>query len=413
MAKPIPGKQYTIQDEDSLTQVARRAYGNGNHWPRIWRANQTRLRSGDPDVVFAGEVIFIPEISELLREENLLSGREADELTITIDGLEVLSKASKVLRTIDTATDGWTAVLDWEPGANPELDLRLLPYAYPPAKIYIGGKLVISGYLYTVGSGINENGRTKTLHGFSRTADIVDSNLRPPYEESNVTLKQRAKKLIEPHGIRAIFEVEEGGPFDRVTAAEDETIFSHLNKLARERGILISSTPHGNLLFTEADTKSPPVATLEEGKPPVKRFSAVFDGRSRFSTYRAISTTPFGPNEGISEDKKVPRSRIRTFRVQEATAGEIETAATWARSKSLANALTISLPVFGWLDPRGALWEPNTKVTVISPSIHIPNGFDLLIRSVEFNERADEKSAILNLVPPQVYTLEEVKEPWA
>lgn len=413
MPKPTPGKQYTIVDEDTLSQVARRAYGNANHWPRIWRANQSALRSGDPDLIFPGEVIYIPEIGELLRDEPAMSNREPDELSIVLDGLEIRSTASRVMLTMDTPSDGWTATLNWQPGDNPDFDARVKPYTYAPARVYIGGALIISGYLYSVGSSISDNGTTMSLAGFSRTADIIDSTLRPPYEENNISLKQRAQKLVQHHGIKAVFETNTGGPFDRVTASESDTIFNHLNKLARERGVLISSTAQGNLLFTEADTKSAPVATLEEGQPPIRNFNAEFNGRKRFNTYRAINTTPFGNNEGIARDKKVPRSRIRTFRVRESLAGEIQAAARWERSKTVADALTIPLPVVGWLDPRGNLWKPNTKITVISPSIHVPNGFDFLIRSVEFSETENEKSAILNIVPPQVYTKEEVTEPWS
>lgn len=414
MSKPTPGKQYTIVDEDSLSQVARRAYGNLNHWPRIWRANQSTLRSGDPDLIYPGETIFIPELGELLRDTPSMANREADELSIVLDGIEITSIASRVMLTMDTASDGWTATLNWLPGDNPELDKRLQPYAYPPAKVYIGGKLVISGYLYTPESELTDSGIRKNLEGFSRTADLIDSTLRPPYEENNITLKQRAKAMVRPHGIKAVFEADTGGVFDRVTAGETDTIFRHLEKLAKERGVLISSTAEGDLLFTEANLKGKPVATLEEGQPPVLNFTAKFDGRRRFNAYRAINTTPFGSNEGIVKDNKVPRSRIKTFRIQESLAGEMIGAAEWERNKTLVDALTIPLPVSGWLNPRtNELWQVNTKVTVISPAIHVPDGFDFLIRSIEFTERENEKTAILNIVPPQAYTKEEVREPWA
>ena len=413
MPKPTPGKQYVIADENTLSQVARRAYGNAGNWPRIWRANQSNLRSGNPDLIFPGEIIFIPEIAELQRDDPAIANREAGELSIVIDGLEIRPTAARVMLTMDTASDGWTAPFDWIPGENPELDRRVIPYGYPPAKVYIGGELVISGYLYTVAPSVSDRGTTISLAGFSRTADLIDSNLRPPYEENGVTLKQRAQKLVQPHGIKAVFETDTGGPFDRVTASESDTIFNHLNKLARERGVLISSTPSGDLLFTEANVKAAPIATLEEGQPPVRNFSAEFNGRKRFNTYRAINSTPFGSSEGTAKDNKVPRSRIRTFRVQDSLAGELDAAAKWERNKTLVDALTIPLPVVGWLDPNGKRWQPNTKVTVVSPSIHVPNGFDFLIRSVEFSEKEDEKTAVLNIVPPQVYTKGEIREPWA
>jgi prophage tail gpP-like protein len=414
MPKPTPGKQYTVVDENSLSQISRRAYGNVNHWRRIWRANQSALRSDNPDLIYPGEIIYIPEIAELLPDEPNISNREPDELSIVLDGIEIRSTAARVMLTMDTPSDGWTATLNWLPGDNPLLDARVLPYAYTPAKVYIGGVLIISGYLYNVGSSVGNRGTVKNLAGFSKTADLIDSNLRPPYEENNVTLEQRAQKLVEPHGLKAIFETDTGGAFDRVTASESDKIFGHLNKLSFQRAVLFSSTPDGNPLFWSANIDGAPVATLEEGQPPVRDFAASFDGRRRFGTYRAVVSSPFGNSESPGvKDPGVPRSRFKTIRVQDSLAGEVEAAAKWERNRTLADALTIPIPVSGWLNPRtGTPWQVNTKVTVKSPAIHVPDGFDFLIRSIEFNEKEDEKTATLNIIPPQVYSKEEIVEPW-
>ena len=87
--KPVPGKKYTIQDENSLSQVAGRAYGDITLWTRIWSANQSQLKSGDPNLIFPGEIIIIPLLPE--REsvktstaDKDLSGKEKDEVTILL-----------------------------------------------------------------------------------------------------------------------------------------------------------------------------------------------------------------------------------------------------------------------------------------------------------------------------------------
>ena len=412
MPSPAPGKQYTIEDETSLSQVARRAYGNGNHWPRIWRANQSALRSGDPDIIFPGEVIFIPELAELRRAAADLSNREPDELSIIVDGLEITPTATKIMRTMDTTSDAWTAVLPWVPGENAELDERVIFYAKPLTRVYIGGKLVMTGPMYDSESVISDEGTVKNLGGYSRTADMLDSNMKPPLEENNVTLKQRAQKLAEFHGIQAVFDTDTGGPFDRVTAGELEKIDTHLKGLAKERAVLMSNTPDGNLLFHEADLKSPPLATLREGQPPVGNYRVGAKSRARFKSYRVLLTTPLDNFESTAVDDNVSGSRHKVLRIQGSVEGEAATAARWARNLAWIEALTISLPVEGWTDPQGNVWEPNTKYTLVSPSIHLPDGFDFLVRSVEFNESPDGKSAILNLIPPQLYSKEEVAEPW-
>lgn len=51
-------RQYTIQPGDTLWGIAQRFLGNGAQWPQIYRASN--LRSGDPNLIYPGEVVNIP-----------------------------------------------------------------------------------------------------------------------------------------------------------------------------------------------------------------------------------------------------------------------------------------------------------------------------------------------------------------
>ena len=70
-------------------------------------------------------------------------------------------------------------------------------------------------------------------------------------------------------------------------------------------------------------------------------------------------------------------------------------------------------PVSSWYGPDGKLWRENTIVTVKSPTMFVPNGFDFLIRSVEYEFTTEGATAKLGLVPPQVFTGDPIDEPWA
>ncbi len=50
--------------------------------------------------------------------------------------------------------------------------------------------------------------------------------------------------------------------------------------------------------------------------------------------------------------------------------------------------------------------------TLKSPSLFVPDGYDFLIRSVEFTFSQNGAVANLDLVPPQVFSGEPIKEPW-
>ena len=409
-------RQYTIEKEQTLSQVAARFYGDPSRWPEIWRANQSRLKSGDPNVIYPGEVITIPE-----KERSAdLAGKTAEDLTITVGGLETPVQSARIMRTMDTGADGFTARIAWTPGDNAALDAVTRPYGYPNASAHIGGSLLVNGLLYGVTPEMTRDGMTKTLTGYSFTADAVDSTLKPPYERNNITLEQLAAELVEPVGIRAVFETKTGGAFDRVTANEGDRIFDHLARLAAQRGVLVSSTPAGDLLFLKADTAGPPVGTLEESQPLAVGWKANYDGRLRFNAYKCIAADSGAamdwdagePKTQLALDNQVPRSRFLTFKTDDTTAGNIRNAAEWRRSRQIVDALALTFPVSSWYAPNGELWRENTRVTVVSPTLGVPSGFTFLIRAVEFILERDRREASLSLIPPQAYTGEPLGDVW-
>lgn len=54
-----PGTRYTIVSGDTLWGIAKRFYGDGSLWRIIWDANKP-MTSGNPDLIYVGEVVYIP-----------------------------------------------------------------------------------------------------------------------------------------------------------------------------------------------------------------------------------------------------------------------------------------------------------------------------------------------------------------
>lgn len=419
---PTPGYNYRNRHEErGLVGIAERAYANGKEWRRIWSANKSHARTSDPNRGFwVGDILFIPgdpfdEVVEDVREDlsEEWAGDDANRFRLIINGTPVDDLVSaRIMRTIDYAIDGWTAVVPFD-ATNAARRELYRPYSYHECAVYLGGRLVHRGRLYNVTPKVDAaQGRQVTLEGWSFGADAVDSTTSPPFEQNNVGLERRARDLLDPLGIDVVWEAGEDKPFKRCTAEKTDTVFEHLHGLAKQRGVLISSTAQGRMWFLKPTT-SAPVATLHEGEYPFREMGATFDGRARFANYKCISTSPKKNKSATAVDPAIPSGRIRTFSADEGNDEDIQKAADWERSRAFGEALSIPFPVPSWYAPDGQLWQPNTLVTVHSDTLMVPNGVEFLIRSVENLYEREGASAVLNLVPPQIYTGEPIADLWA
>jgi prophage tail gpP-like protein len=420
---PVPGRFYIvggIKAGEGLSHMAAAAYGNGKRWREIWKPNKKIARSSDPNRSFwPGDVVWIPgdyiekKETEELREEvaEELPDADANGIQLIIDGVLVPVVSGQVLVTFDTAADGWVATVPW----NPELEAqrRLFnPYGYQSAECYVGGKLLCRGWLYRISPSFGPDGRTLRLEGWSLTADLVDSTIRPPYERNKVTLQKRAEELCTGIGIGVVWEAGDDPPFDRVTATEGQPILDHLGDLANQRGVQLSCTSQGDLLFHKAAAAAP-VDAFIEGSPPLMEGKCTFDGRTRFASYTARGQSPGKTTaQATANDSAVPAHRILSFTADESAGSDMQKAADWRRAKAFGESMILEVPVNSWYDRDGNLWKPGTTIAVMAPSLFLEKGFDFLVTKVEFNLSEEGADSVVTLTPPQVYTGEELPDPW-
>jgi nucleoid-associated protein YgaU len=53
------GGTYVVVEGDSLSKIAKRHYGNGAKWNRIYEANRDLIKN--PDLIYPGQLLRIPE----------------------------------------------------------------------------------------------------------------------------------------------------------------------------------------------------------------------------------------------------------------------------------------------------------------------------------------------------------------
>lgn len=61
-----PGTSYTVQEGDTLSGIAQRAYGDGSAaaWMRIYNANKSVI-GDNPNLIRPGEVLYIPPLTPM------------------------------------------------------------------------------------------------------------------------------------------------------------------------------------------------------------------------------------------------------------------------------------------------------------------------------------------------------------
>ncbi len=360
------------------------------------------------DMVAAGQEILDNNLTERLRAATVASYFTADppdKMRLVISGHPIDEvKSMSLVVSIDNAARGWTAVVPFDPGNVDRYEL-FKPRQYNRSEVYIGGKLQGTGLMYTPEPTIDKTGRYVTLESWSLAADAIDSTMFPPFEMNNITLQKRADALVQPFGIRVIWEGGADKPFKRTSAGKSDKVMGHLLSLAQQRKLLTMSNAEGDIVIHSVAAGSP-VATLEEGSVPFKKFKARYDGRKMFGSYTCNSSSPKRSKNATAFDDGVPLSRHTTVTANESDDEDMASAAVREAQRALADSLTTPYPVPTWYSKTNplTLWDANTIVSVISPTMFLPDGFDFLIRSVEYKYSKEATSAVLGIVPPQIYT---------
>jgi prophage tail gpP-like protein len=418
MSKPQQGKQYTIVKGDTLWSIATRAYGNPMKWSKIYRANASVLKSNNADLIYPGEVVYIPPEEEVAAAKaeakaNRFASRPKGTFNLVIGDREIHVESGRFKRGVDLLVSSWTATIPWTPGKDPALDKLIKRDSFSPSELYLGPELVATGKLYGVEPHLSNSGSTKTLEFFSNTADLADTTMRPPYEFGDVTLKTLARELCESLGYSIVFDISPGARFDWVTAQKTETVGAFLQRLSAQRGALCSCDERSRVIFIRATTTGEPVDYLEEGRPGSTEFKAKFDGRKRFAVYRCVGESGDADDiVSVAKDPSVPGARQLTFTADDVDSANVKNSAEWKRSKSIADAYSVPFPVSDWYTSKGKLWAPNDLAMLKSPTLDLPTSTKMLARDVEYVIENGGRSATLGVVPPFTLAGKAPEAPW-
>jgi prophage tail gpP-like protein len=435
-AKPKAGQSYTIVSGDTLWDIANAVYGAGSKYRIIWDANKSNLRSGDPNRIYPGELLWIPEDPDRIEDvptrddEGSRDIKPDSPLSIYINGDKYNPVKATVIRTFDTCSDGWTATFRDDINDKGWTDYRSVfrPYSYTPAEVFIDTKSTGKSFIYNVTLKGDSTSGEVSVEGFSPSIDIVDSVAEPPYEENNITLEAWTRKLIKPFGLTYSTKEADQTAWSQVNAKKvkrikigrEEKVFAHLSEKYRQKGFVLSNSLEANLSVRSAPQyKSVEqiaeefVDDAEEDATPVWEFNSSFKGRDR---YRVTLATGKGRLKNFKDryvDPAIPRNRRTIFNLSSSEESDMSTAAKSRARKAIEDALTVTVPVRGWYSRDGKLYEPGQFVLYKSRRLFLEKGVVLMIRKVVYVQNGEERKANLDLIPPAVYSQdEEVDDPW-
>ncbi|EGJ03696.1 bacteriophage Mu P family protein [Shigella dysenteriae 155-74] len=141
-----------------------------------------------------------------------------------------------------------------------------------PCTVRLGADTVLTGYIDDFIPGYEAENVEIRVMGRDKTGDLVDcSVVHSSGKWKGVRLEQVAADVCRPFGITVITETPTGEAFASVVLEQGETGFELLDRLAKQRGVLLTSDGAGNLIITRASSVRAGVSLVlgKISSPPV------------------------------------------------------------------------------------------------------------------------------------------------
>jgi len=393
---------YKVVAGDTFSLIARKEYGAEDNADLIARANPGLLEPLTP-----GISIIIPLLptapKDLIQQAD---SDNIDEVAILIDKNRFRFWSNiRITRAIDSMdTVSFLAPFQSD---MPGFRTAFRPFEYKDVDITVGGQSLFTGTMVAVDPDIENDRRTIAVNSYALPGVLNDcmvpASMSDKLEFKGQGLQEIATTLVAPFGLSVEFRDDQGAIFGQVATKSNKTILSFLIDLAKQRNLIISSTPRGALLFWKSVELGTPVARLQQGESPVLSISAKFNPQGYYSHITGMEPTSVGLS-GSQFTVKNPRLegviRPFTFKLKDTKTADVKTGVEAKAGRMFANTAAYSIVVDTWRDPAGNLWEPNTTITLIAPDAMIYNDYEFIVRSVEFNRDRDSETAILDLVIP-------------
>lgn len=272
----------------------------------------------------------------------------------------------------------------------------------------LGETLLYSGYIDRLSISLSPSSRNITINGRDKTGDLVDCSILGKNEFNNQKLEQIVKEIVRPFGVGVIVFSETGDKITKFTVNQGETVFEAIERLAKQRELLVTSSPAGNLVLEKKGVIRSS-SELIEGENIISA-AVTFDNSERFSEYIVKGQNPsiFGDTEsntkgtGKAKDEGIERYRpILVLAENSSGSSDAKKRAVWEANIRAAKGMNVNVVTNGWTQKGGEIWAVNQTVHVDCRSIGIKQ--DLLINRVKFDQSESGRRTELELIRPDAF----------
>ncbi|WP_258002269.1 phage baseplate assembly protein [Burkholderia sp. WAC0059] len=248
-------------------------------------------------------------------------------------------------------------------------------------EIRLGNDLVLTGYVDRFVPSYSPGSHQIRVSGRGKCQDLVDCSAVWPNSQMNGTSAlDIATKLAAHYGITVSCDVPNLVAIPLFNVLVGETPLEVIERVSRFSQLLVYDGPDGNLILAQATQQAQAVGGVFEGVN-VQSASVAYSADERYRDYvcfaqsvATLSDAGVGPIwTGSAQDENVKRPREH-YVVCEAPQGYSDLAqrrATWEMNRRAGRSAIVSAVVDSWRDGAGALWTPNTLVTVSLPHLKL------------------------------------------
>ncbi len=334
----------------------------------------------------------------------------SDDLTLVIGSQRISGwKSIRVSRGVERCpSDFEIEATERFPSAN---DVEILPGA--PCTVFLGSDIVISGYVDRLQPRIKKNEHAVVVKGRGKCQDLVDCSVyKSGFQYLNMHVLDIAKQMAAEMGVDVYLTAgtNQGDVIEQLNVIMGETPYDVLERLCRFRAMLLYEDTDGSLLLSGIGTRTA-ASGFQEGVN-IEEAEGIYGMDGRFSTYVAVQMgldvwrdVGDGGNLIATEtDPGVLRNRPKVIIAEGVYGGQVVAAqrAQWEKARRAGRAFAVRLTTDGWRDSAGALYEPNTFVTLDIPSLKLANK-TWVISDITYTKNMQGTHATMTIMPPHAF----------